>query len=134
MKILLSNFGFDFTNCDDDYIPKDGEAVFDSWPSDAEMLAAFPGRPAYIALQEKLRLAVTMREKRDGLMRTVYDAGTQMVRRELETAPLDPAYEVKLINKRAELHAYARLLQAVPDQEGFPEVISWPEPPTEELE
>lgn len=133
MKILISNFGFYSTNCDDDYIPKSDEAVFDYWPNEEQLLEAFPGRPAYIEQMRVDALAKSMREKRDGLMNKVYDAGTQMIRRELETSPLDPAYESQLISKRAELHAYARLLQAVPEQPGFPDVITWPAEPTAEL-
>lgn len=133
MKLLLSNFGFFSENCDDDYIAKEGEAVFESWPSEAELLAAFPGRPAYIIQMERDRIAGLARTERDRQLREIYDAGTQMIRRELETHPLDPTYESQLLAKRTELHAYARLLQAIPDQAGFPETITWPAIPTEEL-
>lgn len=133
MKLCISDFGFFSKGVEDDYIPLEGEALFDGWPSEQVLLETFPGRPAKIAQMEKDRLSGLAREKRDGLLRNIYDAGTQMIRREMETIPLDPAYESKLINKRAELHAYARLLQAVPDQAGFPETITWPAIPAEEL-
>lgn len=136
MKYLFSNHGFYSTTCDDDYVPAEGEVVFEMgyWPTEAQLVAAFPGRLAYIEQMRIDALSKEMREKRDGLMTKIYDAGTQMIRRELETAPLDPAYEAQLIAKRTELHAYARLLQAIPDQAGFPDVIAWPTQPTAELE
>ncbi len=130
MKCCLSNYGDAVRSVDDDYVPVAGEAVFSSWPNDEEMLIAFPGRPAYLERLRVEALSLDMRTKRNGLMSSVYDAGTQMIRRELETLPLDTAYEAQLITKRAELHAYARLLQAVPEQTGFPDVITWPEQPT----
>lgn len=133
MKYLFSNHGFYSTNCDDDYVAKEGEVVFDFWPVEPDLLAAFPGRLDYMAWLEKERVALGVRNERDKKLREIYDAGTQMIRRELETLPLDPVYEAQLIAKRSELHNYARLLQAIPDQAGFPEVVEWPEPPTEEL-
>lgn len=134
MKILISNFGFMSGNCDDDYEPAEGEAVFDAWPTEEQMLIAFPGRPAYIEMVRIQEVSESVRAERDNLLRTVYDSGTQMIRRELETEPLDPVYATKLLAKRTELHAYARLLQAVPEQAGFPDSVVWPEQPSEELE
>lgn len=133
MKLLISNFGFSTKNCDDDYVAQDGEAVFESWPTEDELLAAFPGRAEYIIQMERDRLAGLARVERDRQLREIYDAGTQMIRRELETHPLDPTYESQLLAKRTDLHAYARLLQAIPDQVGFPETVIWPEIPTGEL-
>lgn len=133
MKLCLSDFGFFTRNVDDEYVPVEGEAVFDSWPSDEAMLLAFPGRPGKVEQMRIDALSVDMRDARDKLMSRVYDAGTQIIRRELETLPIDSAYEAKLIAKRSDLHSYARLLQKVPEQEGFPDIINWPEAPTMEL-
>lgn len=133
MKLCLNDFGFFTRNVEDNYIPLEGEAVFDSWPTEDELLAAFPGRPGRIESMRVDLLAAEVRAKRDKLMTSIYDAGTQMIRRELETPPLDQDYEARLIEKRGKFHAYARLLQQVPDQEGFPDVVTWPEPPSAEL-
>lgn len=133
MKLCVSNFGYYTRNVDDDYVPADGEALFDAWPSEAELLIAFPGRPAYQQQMADELLATEMRAERDRLMRVNYDAGTQMVRRELEMTS-DPAYTAQLVTKRTELHLYAIALQGVPEQEGFPHEIEWPVVPSEELE
>jgi hypothetical protein len=134
VKICIWDLGFQARWVEDDYVPVEGEKVFDDFLTEEGLVAAFPGRAERIADMEVQRIASIARADRDARMRNIYDAGTQMIRRELETLPLDPVYEAKLIAKRDELHAYARLLQAVPDQTGFPDVIAWPTPPTEELE
>lgn len=133
MKICIWDLGFQARWVEDDYIPVDGEKVFDDFLSEEGLVAAFPGRAERIAKMEVQRVASIVRAERDSRMRNIYDAGTQMIRRELETLPLDPIYEARLIAKRDELHAYARLLQIVPDQPGFPHAITWPDPPSEEL-
>lgn len=112
------------------------QTLFEGQSAGYEIVIGDDGRPTLKAPDPSIeinRLAMLARMDRDGRMRTIYDAGTQMIRRELETIPLDPAYETKLIAKRTELHAYARLLQGVPDQPGFPVTIIWPDEPTEEL-
>lgn len=134
MSWCYSSLGDGARYVEDDYIAQDGEYVMDHYPpTEAELRAAFPDRGPIKDAQEKARLASIARTERDRQLREVYDAGTQMIRRELETDPVDPLYEAKLISKRADLHAYARLLQAIPSQAGFPEVIVWPEIPTDEL-
>jgi len=138
----------------EDTFPKDAVLLEDSvaqeyWkatPPPGKTLGASPeGQPIWIdipvipltpdEIAEQLRQRkASVRAERDNLLRTVYDSGTQMIRRELETEPLDPVYATKLLAKRTELHAYARLLQAVPEQAGFPDSVVWPEQPSEELE
>jgi len=62
----------------------------------------------------------------------VYDAGTQMVRREIDMTS-DDTYAGKLKEKLLELHQYAINLQAIPSQEGFPIQIMWPDQPSESI-
>lgn len=133
MKLCISNFGYYTRGVEDDYIPIDGEVLFDAWPSEAELIAAFPGRLEYQEQLATQQLALEMRAERDRLMRVNYDAGTQMVRRELEMTN-DPSYTAQLIDKRTELHLYAIALQGVPEQTGFPHTITWPTVPSETLE
>lgn len=79
------------------------------------------------------QLAFTARIERDRQLSKVYDPGIQMVRRELEMTS-DSAYTAKLITKRNQLNQYAKDLQEVPEQSGFPQTITWPEAPTKDLE
>lgn len=134
MSWCYVNLGDGVRYVDDGYVTLEGEFLMDHYPAtEAELRAAFPERGPIKDAQEKVRLAGVARDERDRQLRDIYDAGTQMIRRELETDPIDPVYEAKLITKRSELHAYAKLLLAIPEQSAFPETIVWPEIPTEEL-
>lgn len=116
------------------YEPKEGEVVSEGrWLTEAELLIAFPGRAAAIEAQRIFVIGQEVRKERNDRMRLIYDAGTQMVRRELESTS-DAVHTAKLNLKLDELHSYARLLQAIPEQPGFPDVVTWPIPPTDELE
>lgn len=135
MTWCYSSMGDGARYVEPDYVAGPGEYIMDHYPAtEEELRAAFPERGPIKDAEEKARLASLARAERDRQLREIYDSGTQMIRRELETDPVDPLYEAKLISKRAELHAYARLLQAVPGQTGFPETITWPAIPTDELE
>lgn len=134
MSWCYSSMGDGARWVDEGYVPLPTEYLFDHFPAtEEELRAAFPERGPIKDAEAKAALAKTAREERDRQLREIYDAGAQMIRRELETEPVDPAYELALIAKRSELHAYARLLQAIPDQATFPEVITWPAIPTAEL-
>jgi len=133
MSYVFYNLGNSMVAAYDGQVAEEGQVIFGYCPSEDELDAAFPGRAEDRHEKHLALLASDARSSRDALL-VVYDKGIQMVRRELETSPLDPAYEAKLIAKRSELHSYARLLQAIPEQSGFPEEIEWPEIPTEELE
>lgn len=134
MSYCYSGLGYNMRLTEDNYIPQDGEVLFDHYPvSEEELRTAFPGRQAAQEAEELLRLSNEARSERDRQLREVYDRGTQMVRRELEMTS-DPSYITLLTAKQTELHEYARLLQGIPEQSGFPVTIVWPTIPTETLE
>lgn len=135
MKWCYSSLGDGARPVDDDYIPAEGEAIIDRFPAtEAELRNMFPDRGPTKDAEEKARKALAARAERDRQLRDVYDSGTQMIRRELEMGSQDHESEAKLISKRTELHVYARLLQAIPDQSGFPEDINWPVIPSGNIE
>ena len=71
-------------------------------------------------------MAAAARLQRDGLLRSIYDPGILMAQRALRLAstPEESAYaESKIL----ELDLYAEALQGIPEQEGFPQTIQWPE-------
>lgn len=73
--------------------------------------------------------AITARNHRESLLRSVYDPGINMALRALRMAstPEQTAYAQ---GKIEELDAYAELLITIPDQPDFPQTITWPVPPT----
>lgn len=76
--------------------------------------------------------AESIRAERDRRLSGFYDPAMQMLRREIEMST-DDAYMAKLIAKRTELHIYAKELQRIPDQEGFPGNVIWPDQPSADL-
>lgn len=84
--------------------------------------------PRYIAYINR-GVANVVRNQRDTLLRTICDPGILMAQRFLRMA--ETAEEIAYAEgKIAELDIYAAALQAVPDQEGFPNTIIWPTAPT----
>lgn len=79
------------------------------------------------------QLALIARSERDRQLKEIYDPGIQMIRRELEMTS-DPDLNGLLISKRNQVNQYAKDLQDLPEQSGFPQVIVWPEIPTKDLE
>lgn len=75
--------------------------------------------------REKLELAA--RAERDRLLREVYDPGITATQRKIRMANGESVELEMLIQT---LDAYAVALQNIPEQEGFPDNIIWPEPPT----
>lgn len=76
-------------------------------------------------------IAFSARVKRNDLLRDVYDRGLMMAQRALRmTDPADQQRITYLNDKIAQLDQYAEALQAVPEQPGFPQSISWPTIPT----
>lgn len=74
-------------------------------------------------------LANNARVLRDQLLRDNYDRGILMAQRyaRMATTPEETSYaEGKIV----ELDNYAQALQEVPEQEGFPQTITWPIAPT----
>ncbi|MBC3492728.1 phage tail assembly chaperone [Pseudomonas taiwanensis] len=75
-------------------------------------------------------LAAAARATRDSLLSSVYDRQILLALRELRMTAPENVERVQQINSRvAELDAYAKALQDVPAQEGFPESIAWPQEP-----
>lgn len=132
MKWKFENLGDSSSQVDDDYIAMPGEVLSDKWTNDeADLRSMFPGRQEEKDRELSGFLVESARAKRNSLLRDIYDPGIQMVRRELETDPLSNERKIILIEKRTALHDYARLLQSVPDQSGFPQEIIWPQTPLE---
>jgi hypothetical protein len=73
-------------------------------------------------------LADICRQQRDYLMRHVYDAGIMMAQRSIRMA-ITQEEKSYSENKIIELDIFAQELQGVPEQEGFPHEINWPEIP-----
>lgn len=69
-----------------------------------------------------------IRAQRDVLLISIYDKGINMALRALRLAvsPEDLAYAE---GKIAELDAYAEALTSIPEQDGFPGNVDWPETP-----
>lgn len=86
------------------------------------------GKP--VAAEEEFtseQLANAARAQRDALLRNVYDPVANQLQREIRMGTSGAK------EKLAEFDAWAAALQAVPEQEGFPENIEWPEQPSKEL-
>lgn len=100
----------------------------EKWPNIGEVEDDDPRYLAYI--NPRPQLAEAARKTRDDLLRSVCDVGVLAIQRELR---LGPTIERKtyLNAKLLEIDRYAVALQAVPQQEGFPETIDWPVVPTE---
>lgn len=77
--------------------------------------------------QDTARIA---RRQRDALLRNVYDPAVAMLQR---SARIDPDNAEQYTAKLAEFDAWAVALQAIPEQEGFPQNVVWPEQPSKEL-
>lgn len=76
-------------------------------------------------------IANDARIKRDTLLSIVYDRGVFMVQRAIRNTDPTNTTQISYLNgKLVELDDYAKLLQDVPDQAGFPMTIAWPEQPT----
>lgn len=76
------------------------------------------------------RLAALVRLQRDAMLREVYDPAVAMLQR---SARLDPDSAEQYAAKLAEFDAWAVALQSIPEQEGFPQNVVWPEQPSKEL-
>ncbi|WLD64695.1 tail fiber assembly protein [Pseudomonas sp. OVF7] len=123
MKLLISNNGFYSTNCDENYVPNNDEAVFESWPSDDEMLLAFPNRNEYIAQMKKEELSLAATAESDRRL------GVAAIR----IAPLQDAVDLKKPDANIALLAkwkqYRIDVGAISEQKGFPTEIVWPVEP-----
>lgn len=75
------------------------------------------------------QLAFSARQQRDWIMLNVYDIGISMALRALRMASSDAEKEYAS-SKISELDNFAEALLAIPDQAGFPRVITWPVTPT----
>lgn len=96
-------------------------------PSWQDILGAW----AEMQLPDIPALSAEAREKRDALLRSIYDPGIMMALRALRTTdPSDTATLAYVNGKIGELDAFATQLQGIPDQVGFPLEITWPENPT----
>lgn len=73
------------------------------------------------------KIAAAVRNRRDALLREVYDPAASMLQRAIRLGNQNAS--VKL----AEFDAWAVALQEVPEQEGFPHDIAWPTQPSQEL-
>lgn len=73
-------------------------------------------------------LAAAARQERDHLLSTIYDRGILMAMRGLRMATT-PEEESYAEQKIMELDNYAEALQDIPEQEGFPLTINWPDAP-----
>lgn len=82
-------------------------------------------------VQTSAELSASVREKRDRLLREVYDPGVMMLLRLQRIAPTEK--QLAITSKLAELDIYAQTLQDIPKQAGFPINIEWPEVPSKEL-
>ena len=76
------------------------------------------------------QLAALVRLQRDALLREVYDPAVAMLQR---FSRIDPDKSEQYAAKLAEFDAWAVALQAIPEQEGFPQNVAWPEQPNKEL-
>lgn len=68
------------------------------------------------------------RSRRDSILRNIYDPGIIMAQRALRTATTQKDLDYAEL-KISELDSFARLLQDIPTQEGFPLNIEWPQTP-----
>lgn len=76
------------------------------------------------------QLAALVRLQRDAMLREVYDPAVAMIQR---SARIDPDNAEQYAAKLAEFDAWAVALQSIPEQEGFPQNVVWPEQPSKEL-
>lgn len=76
------------------------------------------------------QLAIAAINKRDGILRELYEPRILKALRSLRLASSSEALTYAA-GKIMELDLYAEALEAVPDQPGFPVVINWPETPSE---
>lgn len=71
-----------------------------------------------------------VRGQRDYLLTSFYDKAILMAQRELRIADESDSEKIAYIHgKITELDAYAIALQNLPEQEGFPFEVTWPEQP-----
>ena len=77
-------------------------------------------------------LAASVRAQRDMLLERVYDRGVSMVKRALRMETEEKTIS-SLNEKLAELDKYAKDLQNIPEQNGFPQDVKWPTQPEAEL-
>lgn len=103
--------------------------VFTEETTQADMDAIIAIYEAYDPAAEQLAiLATSVRAERDKLLRNVYDAGINMALRaaRMSTTPEELSYaEGKIV----ELDNYAQALEGIPEQPGFPSVVTWPATP-----
>lgn len=74
-------------------------------------------------------LCASVRFLRDEKLRLVYDAGCASIQRKIRIAVSDADMLAELYGRLAELDRYAEELTNIPQQEGFPNTIIWPEDP-----
>lgn len=107
----------------------DGAALdLPSWPQG--MMEATADQIAAASQPSDEQLANQARSQRDALLSSVYDKGVLIVQRAIR---LNGDADGKLAAKLHQLDEYAVALQSVPSQDGFPQAITWPTAPTEEL-
>lgn len=105
-------------------IKSEGAVVGDSYnPKSGKFTKPQPPKPDL----EKIK--VEARARRDHLMSINYDRGTQELRRDIDLCG-DPDTLETLREKLMSLHSYAKSLQDIPDQKGFPLNIDWPNEPS----
>lgn len=83
-------------------------------------------------IDESKFLAASVRAQRDMLLDRVYDRGVSMIKRALRMETEDKII-TSLNEKLAELDKYAKDLQNIPEQKGFPQDVIWPTQPEAEL-
>lgn len=103
--------------------PQTGPNWFEIEEDDPRFLAYLNPQPTEQELADAARL------DRDTRLKTIYDPGVNMALRALRMAST-PEQTTYAQGKISELDIYAELLLAIPDQEGFPQTITWPVAPT----
>jgi len=83
-------------------------------------------------IDESKFLAASVRAQRDMLLDRVYDRGVSMIKRALRMETEEKTIS-SLNEKLAELDKYAKDLQNIPEQKGFPQDVKWPTQPEAEL-
>jgi hypothetical protein len=83
-----------------------------------------------IAAANKPVLAANARFERDAKL-TEYDKLVSIETRKTRTSGLTGEQLTNIYDHIGRLDDYAALLMAVPDQSGFPEVVEWPDLPTQ---
>lgn len=105
------------------YELSDGDAVSVGWVRKGQLFV----KP----ISSDSQLADEARAYRATIFREFYDPEITISLRELRCAKTDNDRDAAL-KRISELDAYAKYLQKVPDQEGFPSEINWPTTPTPE--